>query len=109
MNKDKTVGVAIDKHGDLQNLFNNGGPKGAAANIVATAIAHGARTLDCYDGYLPDYYRNFGFREPAASSSIQSLHMIGRAAPTLFSWRGMVTLIVPVMRSPEQKDRATIG
>jgi hypothetical protein len=63
MNKEKTVGVAVDKQGDLQNLFNNGGPKGACADMVVAAIGHGAKTLDCYDGFLPDYYRNFGFRE----------------------------------------------
>jgi hypothetical protein len=62
-NKDKTAGVAIDPHGDLQNLFNNSSAKGEAAHLVAEAIKHGARTLDCYDGFLPAYYRQFGFQE----------------------------------------------
>lgn len=61
--KDKTAGVAIDPKGDLQNLFNNGGPKGIAADLVGEAIGKGARTLDCYDGHLPGYYRQFGFEE----------------------------------------------
>jgi hypothetical protein len=61
--KDHKAGVAIDPKGDLQNLYNNGGPKGIAADLVAQAISKGANTLDCYDGYLPDYYRQFGFVE----------------------------------------------
>jgi len=31
MNKEGTVGVAIDPQGDIQNVFNNGGAKGEAA------------------------------------------------------------------------------
>jgi len=60
---DKTVGAAIDPQGDLQNVFNNGGPKGAAADVIVAAIGKGANTLDCYDGHLPRYYRQFGFVE----------------------------------------------
>jgi len=60
---DKKVGAAIDPQGDLQNVFNNGGPKGAAADVIVAAIDQGARTLDCYDGHLPRYYRQFGFEE----------------------------------------------
>jgi len=61
--KDHKAGVAIDPQGDLQNLYNNGGPKGIAADLVAQAISKGANTLDCYDGFLPGYYRQFGFVE----------------------------------------------
>lgn len=49
--------------GDVQNVFNNGGPKGAAAGAIVAAIANEGRTLDCYDGFLPSYYRQFGFEE----------------------------------------------
>jgi hypothetical protein len=60
---DGTSGVAIDPHGDIQNVFNNGGPQGAGAHAVVHAIANGGRTLDAYDPYLPEYYRQFGFNE----------------------------------------------
>lgn len=60
---DKKVGAAIDPQGDLQNVFNNGGPKGAAADVIVAAIDKGAITLDCYDGHLPRYYAQFGFVE----------------------------------------------
>jgi hypothetical protein len=63
LNNDKTVGAAIDPQGDLQNVFNNGGAKGAAGDVIVEAIGKGARTLDCYDGYLNDYYHQFGFVE----------------------------------------------
>ena len=38
------VGFAIDEHGDLLNLFNNGGPRGAGGDAVTDANARGART-----------------------------------------------------------------
>lgn len=63
MNKDKTVGIAVDPHGDIQNIFNNGGPKGGAAHAMVEALREGGKTLDCYDGFLPMYYRQFGFEE----------------------------------------------
>jgi hypothetical protein len=62
-NPEGTTGVAIDPHGDIQNVFNNGGPQGAGAHAVAHAIANGGRTLDAYDHFLPAYYRQFGFNE----------------------------------------------
>lgn len=62
-NKEGTVGISVDPHGDIQNVFNNGGPKGGAAKAMVAAIAAGGRTLDCYDGYLPGYYSQFGFKE----------------------------------------------
>jgi hypothetical protein len=61
--KDMKAGVAVDSHGDLQNLYNNGGPKGIGAELIAEAIRKGANTLDCYDGFLPDYYSQMGFVE----------------------------------------------
>jgi hypothetical protein len=63
MNTDKTVGVAISKDGDIQNVFNNGGPKGAGTAAVKWAIANGGTTLDCFDGFLPSYYKSLGFEE----------------------------------------------
>lgn len=63
ISKDGTVGFALDPHGDLENLFNNGGPKGAAREAIFSALDHGAKTLDCFDGYLPQLYSQFGFVE----------------------------------------------
>jgi len=94
-NKDQTVGVAIDPKGDLQNLFNNGGPKGAAGRLVAQAIGKGARTLDAYDGYLPDYYRQFGFVEtgrikfnPEFASSSWDSAKLGQPDVVFMAWNG---------------------
>jgi GNAT superfamily N-acetyltransferase len=61
--KDMKAGVAVDKQGDLQNLYNNGGPKGIGADLIAEAIHKGAKTLDCYDEFLPNYYAQMGFVE----------------------------------------------
>lgn len=57
------VGVALSPQGDIQNLFNNGGPKGAGVDALAEAIDQGGRTLDCYDGYLPKLYTQLGMVE----------------------------------------------
>ena len=63
-NQDNTIGGAVSPEGDIQNVFNNGGEKGAGAHAVAHAVEHhGGRTLDAYDGFLPKYYRQFGFHE----------------------------------------------
>jgi hypothetical protein len=59
-------GVAIAPDGDDQNLFRLPGvPKGMGARALLQAIEFGGRTLDCYDGVLPDYYATFGFIETA--------------------------------------------
>jgi GNAT superfamily N-acetyltransferase len=62
-NEEGTVGISVDPKGDIQNVFNNGGPKGGASKAMVAAIAAGGRTLDCYDGFLPAYYSQFGFAE----------------------------------------------
>jgi N-acetyl-anhydromuramyl-L-alanine amidase AmpD len=53
----------LSPEGDIQNVYNNGGPKGDAAYVLAHAITQGGRTLDCYDDYLPKLYRQFGMKE----------------------------------------------
>jgi DNA-binding protein H-NS len=58
---DDGVGYALSPEGDLQGVFNNSGRPGAGVEAVVHAIAQGAKTLDCYAGYLPEYYSNFGF------------------------------------------------
>ncbi len=65
---DRTYGVAVDPNGDVQNVFNNGGPKGSGAKAVVAAIENGGRTLDAYDGFLPEFYRQFGFVETGRMS-----------------------------------------
>lgn len=58
---DGSAGFAISPEGDLQSVFNYGqGGRGSA--LVAAAIAGGARTLDCFDGFLPAFYARHGFR-----------------------------------------------
>ena len=61
--EDGTVGFAISPDGDIQNVFNNGGPKGAGAEAMLAAIRRGGNTLDCYDGFLPTFYSQLGFEE----------------------------------------------
>ncbi len=57
------VGYALDKHGDLQNVFNNGGPQGAGKLAVVDAVKRGALTLDCFNKTLPEIYAQCGFKE----------------------------------------------
>ena len=63
LSADGTVGVAVSPEGDIQNVFNNGGPKGAGTEALLTAMRNGGKTLDCYDGHLPEFYTQFGFVE----------------------------------------------
>lgn len=57
------AGFVVSKEGDLQQVFNNSDVRGIGAGMVRHAIAHGAKTLDCFDGFLPGYYARFGFVE----------------------------------------------
>ena len=63
VSNDGKVGVAVSKDGDIQNVFNNGGPKGGGVDAVLQAIRNGGKTLDCFDGYLPGLYAQLGFVE----------------------------------------------
>lgn len=63
LSHDGKVGGAMSPKGDMGNLFNNGGPKGAAHEILLEMIADGGKTADAYDGYLPELYANFGLFE----------------------------------------------
>lgn len=57
------VGVAVSPEGDIQNLYNHSGPSGAGEEALEQAVEAGGRTLDCYDGFLRDFYAAHGFRE----------------------------------------------
>jgi hypothetical protein len=61
---DGHAGFVLSPQGDLQNVFRNpGGTPGAGRAAVEQAISAGAKTLDAYDGFLPDLYQQAGFRE----------------------------------------------
>lgn len=63
MNEEGTAGAAVSPEGDIQNVFNNGGGKGAGQRALAHAIRNGGTHLDAYDPFLPRLYRQFGFKE----------------------------------------------
>jgi hypothetical protein len=57
-------GYAIAPDGDLQMVFSNvEAPRGQGAEAVRHAIANGATKLDAFAGWLPNYYKQFGFEE----------------------------------------------
>lgn len=62
LSQDGTIGYILTAEGDLQSVF-NGGPAGMGKYAVKDAIKRGAKTLDAFDGFLPNYYRQFGFLE----------------------------------------------
>ncbi|UPW35195.1 hypothetical protein [Pseudomonas phage PCS5] len=47
--------------GTLQGVFSF--TKGMGPWLIRQAIAEGARKLDCFDGFLPEFYKQFGFVE----------------------------------------------
>jgi len=63
LSTDGKTGFAIKDDGDLVSVFNNGGVKGAGKVAIKTAIKQGAKKLDCFDGFLPNFYSGFGFKE----------------------------------------------
>jgi hypothetical protein len=59
----KDAGYAITPEKELVGLFNYSGIKGLGKKLVINAIKKGVRTLNCFDGFLPKYYAQFGFVE----------------------------------------------
>ncbi|MEU4984884.1 hypothetical protein [Streptomyces sp. NPDC021969] len=55
-------GFGVAKDGTLIGLFSL--VKGRGTDMVWDAVNHkGATKLDCFDGFLPEYYKQFGFVE----------------------------------------------
>lgn len=59
LSADRCSGYALTANGDARYLFST--VKGRGDALVAHAVEHGARTLDCFDGYLPVLYARHGF------------------------------------------------
>jgi hypothetical protein len=61
----KDAGYAIKPDGDLINVFNATGEKktGIGDLLIRDAIKNGAKKLDCYNGFLVDFYTRHGFVE----------------------------------------------
>ena len=59
-------GFMVSRDGDIQNLFSID-HKGRESFLEA--MRQGGRTLDCFDGFLPKYYAQFGFVEMRRESN----------------------------------------
>lgn len=53
-------GFMLTPEGEIQNLFST---EHAGAAGLEQAIREGGTRLDCFDGFLPQFYGRFGFRE----------------------------------------------
>lgn len=62
LSKSKKSGYGIDKDGDLISVFSLPGAKEGKKAII-NACKNGAKKLDCFDGKLPNFYKEFGFQE----------------------------------------------
>lgn len=61
LTRDRLSGYGITSSGHLIGLFSL--VRGRGASLMAAALADGARTLDCFDGFLTDFYGQHGFVE----------------------------------------------
>jgi hypothetical protein len=69
LSPDGKTGYMLSPEGDIQNLFNNGGPPKAGQAAFLHAIENGGKTLDAYAGdgnFLPKLYAKFGFKPTEA-------------------------------------------
>ena len=55
-------GYAVKPDGDIVSVFSRKG-SGEGKHALISAIFNGGRKLDCFDGYLPTFYTQFGFQE----------------------------------------------
>lgn len=58
---DSLSGYGVLDDGTLVGLFSL--VRGRGASLMANALDDGARTLDCFDGFLVDFYGRHGFVE----------------------------------------------
>lgn len=61
LSTDRRSGYMLTSYGDLRQVFSTVPGRGDA--LVRDAVARGARTLDCFDGYLTRLYARNGFVE----------------------------------------------
>lgn len=62
LTNDFRSGFGVAGDGTLIGLFSM--IKGRGEDLVWDAVNHkGASKLDCFDGFLPEYYKQFGFAE----------------------------------------------
>ncbi|MDQ3276477.1 MAG: hypothetical protein M3Q39_15990 [Actinomycetota bacterium] len=61
LSEDHRSGFGVTQDGTLIALFSL--EKGRGDDLVTAAIAAGAKDLDCFDGYLVDFYARHGFVE----------------------------------------------
>lgn len=78
-------GFVITPNGDLQGFFTT--VPGTGSDLAMQAIAAGARTLDCFDGYLPGFWAGHGFveyrREPNWTPGEPDVVYMKLACPTI--------------------------
>lgn len=61
LTRDRLSGYGVRDGGELVGLFSLVRGRGSA--LVTQAIADGATSLDCFDGFLPEFYARHGFVE----------------------------------------------
>jgi hypothetical protein len=62
LTNDFQSGFGVASDGTLIGLFST--VKGRGEDLMWDAVTHkGAKRLDCFDGFLPEYYKRFGFVE----------------------------------------------
>ena len=66
--KSFNIGYALKKHdgkySEIVAVHNNESQiKGIGKELIKSAIKHGGCYLDCFDGFLPNFYKSLGFIE----------------------------------------------
>ena len=57
------IGYAIKSDGDIVSVFNNSNVRNISNELIQSAIRHGGRKLDHFDGFLSGLYDKLGFKE----------------------------------------------
>ena len=63
LNKKNNSGYAITPNNEIISLFNNSGIKGLGRGALNDAIKNGGDNLNCFDGFLAEFYKSEGFIE----------------------------------------------
>ena len=102
LSDDGNAGAAVAPDGEIVGVFNSGSFPGAAAQALVEAMANGGYWLQAFDGYLPAYYANMGFREVARVRFSEDM------ASTMWRYQDGRPDLVFMAYAPHQPVRPTL-
>lgn len=62
LHRNKEAGFAVAKDNEIVSVFNVSSVRGLGSEMIKLAIKMGGSHLNCFDGFLVEFYAKFGFK-----------------------------------------------